>query len=109
MAFDLTLFAPQVHDRAAEWTALGLTWRVAPIDPNHGKAVTTAAFEGPEWLASVTIWETGEAEVETVRLDDEQVVNKHYDLDTTSDLETLIAELVRLLRDGVPPPGAYIP
>jgi len=107
--FDLTVFGPRVQEHAAEWDSLGLDWAVAPIHPNYGKALTWATFDGAEWLAQMSIWDTGETEVETVRKWDGQAINKHYDVANVTDLDTAIEEVLRLLRDGEVPPGAFIP
>jgi hypothetical protein len=48
-------------------------------------------FESSAWLAEVMIWVTGEAELATVRLVDEGIVNKHYELVCNGDLEVLLA------------------
>lgn len=55
------------------------------------------------------IWETGEADIETVRLADGQAINKHCELASGADLDTLIGEVLSLLRDGVTPPDAFNP
>lgn len=109
MAFNLEMFAPQVRHRAREWDALGLDWSVGPIEPNHGKAITSATFENAEWLAEILTWEMGETDLGTLRLRDQQVINKHYDLVTSADLDMVIDEVLRLLRDGEIPSDAYIP
>ena len=44
-----------------------------------------------------------------MRPSDEQVINKHYDLESAADLDTLVGEVLQLLRDGETPPEAYIP
>ena len=88
---------------------MGLDWNVGPIHPYPSKASTSAGFDGAEWLAQITIWETGECDLDTVRKRDDQTVNKHYDVQSVTDLDSVIDELLRLLRDGVTPPGAFIP
>ena len=44
-----------------------------------------------------------------MRLSDDRVVNKHYDLVGVADLDTLIEEVVNSIRDGATPPGAHVP
>lgn len=56
----------------------------------------------------ITIWSTGEAELETVRLADERVINKHHDLTSTDDLEALLDELVALLINDRIPEAAVV-
>ncbi|MEV0900918.1 hypothetical protein [Actinoplanes sp. NPDC049802] len=48
-------------------------------------------------LVQIMIWSTGEAELETVRLRDDRIVNKHFDLTGRSNLDDLLDQLVRLL------------
>ena len=77
--------------------------RAFPIQPNHGKPVVRAELESAAWLVQIMIWNSGEAELETIRLTDDRIVNKHYDLTSRDDLSVLLDELVRLLvQDQVP-------
>lgn len=107
MTFDLTALGSQVRERAAELDALGLAWTPGPIHPNYGKAMTSADFEGAGWLAQILIWETGETDLETIQTTSGLVVNKHYDLESTTAVDTVIAELAALVRDGTIPADAY--
>lgn len=109
VAFDLEMFAPRIRQHAHEWDRLGLDWSIGPIQPNHGKAVTSATFENGEWLAEILIWETGETDLGTCRLHDRKVINKHYELVTSADLNVVIDEVLKLLRDGQIPSDAYVP
>ena len=97
-----------LDDRASVWAELGLRQRVCPVHPNHGKAVTGVEFESAEWLVEVTIWNTGEADLSTVRLTDDRVVNKTYGLAGLEDLNGLLDELVRLLAHDELPPAAFV-
>jgi hypothetical protein len=78
------------------------------VHPNHGKAVTGVEFESAEWLVEVSVWNSGEADLSTVRLVDDRVVNKTYELAGLEDLNGLFDELVRLLRDDELPPAAVV-
>lgn len=99
---------PAVQERASAWAALELRHRVGPVHPNHGKPVTGVEFESAVWLVEVTIWSTGEADLSTVRLTDDRVVNKHYELADREDLDQLLDELVRLLTEDELPPSAFV-
>lgn len=109
VVFDLTTFAPRVEAHSHAWDSLDLTWSVSPIHPNYGKAMTWASFESTEWLAQISIWDSGEVDLDTVRLRDRQVINKHYELVTVADLDSVIDEVISLLRDGETPSGAFMP
>ncbi|WFE56632.1 hypothetical protein [Micromonospora sp. WMMD712] len=85
-----------------------MRWHTRPIQPNHGKAVVVSELESTTWLAAIMIWATGEAELTTVRLADDRMVNKHYDLENRDDLERLLDELSALIADGRVPEAALI-
>lgn len=87
MVFPLEQLEPAIQERASTWAALELRQRVRPVDSNHGKPVTGAEFESSIWLVEVTIWSSGEADVATVRLTDDRVVNTHYELADRNDLD----------------------
>jgi hypothetical protein len=70
--------------------------------------VVGSEFESATWIAEIMIWSTGEAELATVRLTDERIVNKHYDLGNLDDLEALLDELVALLVDDRVPAAAVV-
>lgn len=89
-------------------SALGLRQRMRPISPNHGKPVTGVEWESPTWLAEVTIWNTGEADVSTIRLTDDRAVNTHYELADRNALNVLLDELIQLLVSDKLPPAAFV-
>lgn len=106
MAIDLTDFEPRLQDQQPEWVALSVAVTVRPVEPNYGKAATGAEFESAEWLASVLVWETGELDLDAARKSDGRLVAKHYNLNSSEQLDDVFAELIGLLRDGVVPSGA---
>jgi hypothetical protein len=56
--------------------------QVQPIRPNYGKAFVNAKFESAAWLVEIAMWGSGEAELATIRLPGDRIVNKHYDLNS---------------------------
>jgi hypothetical protein len=86
--------------------SLGMVWSFEPVRTNYGKAIVVGSFEAPPWAGELLVWATGEAELATVRLSDGLVVNKHYDLATSDDLQTAVAELAELVARNSVPPGA---
>ena len=87
---------------------LGLAWTIGPVRPNGDKPVVKAEFESAGLVGDLLIWVSGEAELSTIRLTDDRVVNKHYDLTTVDDLGVLLDELVLLLTDGTVPDAAMV-
>ncbi len=108
VAFPLDALAPAVAARAETWTRLGLAWQTRPVAPNHGKPVVRSEFESAAWLVEIMIWDTGEAELATVRVVDGRMVNKHYDLASPDDLEVLLDELAAVLIDDRVPAAAVV-
>jgi hypothetical protein len=103
VTFPLQMLARAVEQRAETWARLEMSRRMFPIQPNHGKPVVRVELESAAWLVQIMIWNSGEAELETIRLTDDRIVNKHYDLTSRDDLSVLLDELVRLLvQDQVP-------
>lgn len=101
--FPLQILAWAVEQRAETWAGLEISRRVFPIQPNHGKPVVRVELKSTTWLVQIMIWNSGEAELETIRLADDRIVNKHYDLVGCDDLDVLLDEVVRLLvQDQVP-------
>jgi hypothetical protein len=97
------VLALAVEARAETWARMDLFPRAFPIHPNHGKPVVRVELESAVWLVQIMIWNSGEAELDTIRLTDDRIVNKHYDLTSRDDLNVLLDELVRLLvQDQVP-------
>lgn len=108
MDFPLRDLAPALTARAATWERLGLAWTIGPVLPNWGKAVVKAEFESAELVGDLMIWASGEAELSTIRLTDDRMVNKHYDLTTRDDLEVMLDELVLLRAEGIAPAAAMV-
>jgi hypothetical protein len=108
VSFPLQVLASVVDEHVETWARLAMSWRTFPVQPNHGKPVVRAELESAAWIVQIMIWSTGEAELETIRLTDDRLVNKHYDLTSRNDLEVLLDELVRLLVHDETPDAAIV-
>jgi hypothetical protein len=98
-----------VGARAESWTRLEMRWQAHPIQHNFGQPVVSVEFESSSaWFVEVMIWASGEAELATVRVDDDRIVNKHYELADPDDLERLLDELVGLLVNDRLPDAAVV-
>jgi hypothetical protein len=107
VTFDLTGLAERIRMRAADWKSLSVSWTEREISPNYGKATTSARFECEQWIGEISIWETGETDLLTARTSEDSGVNKHYDLEDTAQLDVVLSELIKLIRDGTVPPDAF--
>ena len=108
MAVDLSALAAGIHEREEDWVLLAMAWTVGPIHANYGKPMTAAEFESDDLHGEILLWVTGEAELESMRLSDFRVVNKHYALGSASELDSVFADLIALARAGVAPADAVI-
>jgi hypothetical protein len=108
VTFPLEALSAAVTAHVETWARLEMRWHTRPIQPNYGKPVVSVEFESSAWLAEIMIWVTGEAELATVRLADDRIVNKHYELADHGDLEVLLDELVGLLVDDRIPGAAVV-
>lgn len=81
------------HVRAAGARGVALTFGGTPADRPKPAVWVTAATADEE--AQLMVWVTGEAEY-AARRADRVVANEHHDIETTSQLDTLLG---RLLED----------
>jgi hypothetical protein len=83
---------------------------VQPIQPNYGTAFINAQFESAVWIIEIAMWSSGEAELASIHLPDDLIVNKHYDLTSPADLAVVLDELTALpLRGGGPRRSGDLP
>jgi hypothetical protein len=106
ITLDITGIAERIRGHAADWQSLALSWTEREIS-DYGKATTGARFEGAGWIGEISVWVTGETDLETVRISDGRGVNLNYDLADAADVEDVLSELVGLIRDGTLPPDAF--
>ncbi|PWU51366.1 hypothetical protein DLJ46_05210 [Micromonospora globispora] len=108
MMFPLEALSAAIAARTVIWARLALRWQTGQVQPNHDKPVASAVLESSAWLVEVMIWGTREAELATVRLADDRIVNSHYDLSSRDDLEAPLDELVGLLAANTVPGAAVV-
>ncbi|MDG4780058.1 DUF6308 family protein [Micromonospora sp. WMMD961] len=82
---------------------LNISWRPLAI-----RALIADDNGSSAWLAQVTIWLSGEADLDTVRLADDRIVNKHYELTGHDDLEVTLDEFIGLLIGARIPGAAFV-
>ncbi len=106
VSINLACLAPRIHAKGQMWQSLGVRWTVGPVDPNHGKAVVVASFESSEWLGQLTVWVTGEAELDADQLARDLFVSKHYNFAAEQDIDCTLDEFAVLIAEGLAPYGA---
>jgi hypothetical protein len=106
VVFDLEQLDAALHRRAGTWSRLGVVWRVEPRAANEGLPIAVARCESAAWLGDMKIWVTGEADLAAVCVADGRMVNKHFDLSGSADLEQPLDDFIGLVDRGDAPPGA---
>ncbi|MFL6053431.1 MAG: hypothetical protein ACJ72W_11015 [Actinoallomurus sp.] len=99
--FDLADFAAAVQERGAGWDAAGIQWQFT-LGPARDKSAAWVICETTQALAQLTIWTSGEAELDIGDLTTGATNHVHYNL-TTQDLAARLDELTQRLSS---PPAA---
>jgi hypothetical protein len=97
--FDLADFAAAVQECGAGWDAAGIQWRFT-LGPTRDKSAAWVTCETTQALAQLTIWTSGEAELDIGDLITDATSSTHYDL-TPQDLATCLDELTQRLTFSV--------
>ncbi|WP_155353327.1 hypothetical protein [Acrocarpospora macrocephala] len=92
--FDLTDFAAAVHDRAPGWESAGVLWQLT-IGPARDKAAAWVTCEDAHRATKLTIWTSGEAELDLGDLASGTITSVHYDLANSEDLAACLDDLTQ--------------
>lgn len=101
--FDLDLLDQRVRERADGWGSAGVTWTLHR-GPSTPKPAAWVVCETAEAAGQLTVWVSGEAELEVGYVDRDDFHAVHYDLEDDGALRDCLDELTRLLLSQ-PPPG----
>ncbi|GAA0951582.1 hypothetical protein [Nonomuraea longicatena] len=91
------LIAAAVQDRGPAWEAAGIQWKLT-TGPTTDKPAVQVTCENTHNLAQLTIWTSGEAELDLAHPTSGATTSTHYDLATQEDLATCLDELTNLLN-----------
>ncbi|WP_051950663.1 immunity protein TriTu family protein [Actinacidiphila yeochonensis] len=89
-----------VAGRAVPLAAEGIVVHVDESPSGWAKASMTVALDGPRAVGRLTVWDTGEAELEYGVIATGQVECEHRDLASARDLRQALADLTGRLRGG---------
>ena len=98
--FDLNDFAAAVHEHGPSWQAAGIDWQLL-FGPTRDKPAAWVTCETTRTLAQLTIWTSGEAELDTGDVANGTHTSTHYDITTPQDLTACLDDLTQKLN---PPP-----
>jgi hypothetical protein len=91
---DLALLKEVAAERRARWEAAGISWQVVEGPPT-GKPASWLILSGHEALGQVTVWVSGEAEMDWGTPEDGG--ERHYDLDSPEALLACVDDLEGLV------------
>ena len=94
MVVDLALLNGVAAERRARWEAAGIGWQVVNGPPTD-KPASWLILSGQEVLGQVTVWVSGEAEMDWGTPEDGG--ERHYDLDSREALLACVEDLEGLV------------
>ncbi|MEU4403871.1 hypothetical protein AB0F88_05055 [Streptosporangium sp. NPDC023963] len=92
--FDLAHFAAAVHDRAPGWETADVQWQLT-IGPTRDKSAAWVTCEDARRVIQLTVWTSGEAELDVGDLASGTTASVHYDLATSEDLAACLDDLTQ--------------
>jgi hypothetical protein len=96
MDLDLDTFADLVAANDARWTSAGVRWELHR-GPTRDKSAAWIICTSAEREAQLTVWTSGEAELDIVETSAGTLTSKHYDLSSTADLTACLDDLLHRL------------
>lgn len=89
-----------VETRREGLAAEGVVLNLDESRSGWGKASMTLALDGPDAVGQLTVWGSGEAELEHGEVATGRVATEHRDLASPEDLRRALDDLVRWQREG---------
>ncbi|MGC5286119.1 hypothetical protein [Micromonospora sp. DT231] len=103
MELDLDVFADAVTSHASQWNDAGVHWKLHR-GPTRDKSAAWIHCATKDREAQLTVWTSGEAELDLADLSAGTVISTHYDMSTAADLTACLDELTHRLTSA--PSGA---
>ncbi|GAA2187988.1 hypothetical protein [Micromonospora lupini] len=92
MDLDRNDFADAVSARAAQWNSAGVRWELH-YGPLRDKSAAWIICTATDREAQLTVWTSGEAELDIAQISTSTVRSIHYEMSTAVDLNTCLDEL----------------
>ncbi|MEU7799678.1 hypothetical protein AB0B10_10440 [Micromonospora arborensis] len=96
MDLDLDDFADAVTAHASRWNGAGVRWKLHR-GPTRDKSAAWIVCTTTDREAQLTVWTSGEAELDLAHLSAGTVISTHYEMSTTADLTACLDELTHRL------------
>jgi hypothetical protein len=95
---DLDVFAALVDQRRSFWEPQGINAEFKRGPTSWPKPSASVRCENASTLAELTIWTSGEGELQSVRRDtNDPIVHQHYDLTSEAGLLRCLDDLTEIL------------
>ncbi|SER99536.1 hypothetical protein SAMN05216188_11917 [Lentzea xinjiangensis] len=95
---DLAQFAAAVRAYAPQWERAGIQWQLT-FGPERDKSAAWVTCETGDMAGQLTVWTSGEAELDTGNLATGVVDPVHYELTSAQELATCLDDLTNRLTD----------
>ncbi|MDW5325336.1 hypothetical protein [Plantactinospora sp. KLBMP9567] len=99
MDLDLGDFTDAVTARTAQWANAGVRWELHR-GPTRDKSAAWIICTTADREAQLTVWTSGEAELDIAQISTGTVTSTHYDMSTAADLTTCLDELTHQLTSA---------
>ncbi|MGW3788392.1 hypothetical protein ACWD5Z_27690 [Micromonospora chokoriensis] len=96
MDLNLDDFADAVTARASQWNSAGVRWELHR-GPTRDKSAAWIVCATTDREAQLTVWTSGEAELDLAQISTATVVSTHYEMSNAADLTTCLDDLTRRL------------
>ncbi|MEV4008027.1 hypothetical protein [Actinomadura sp. NPDC049753] len=94
---DLDAFSAAVQERGPIWESENVQWRLT-IGPARDKSAAWVTCENTQRAVQLTVWTSGEAELDVGDFLTGATNSTHYDLNTRQDLDDCLDDLTRRLN-----------
>lgn len=99
MNLDLDDFADAVTARASQWNRTGVRWKPYR-GPTRDKSAAWIVCTTTDREAQLTVWTSGEAELDLAQISTGTLISTHYEMSTAADLTACLNDLTHRLASA---------
>ena len=98
MSIDPNRLRDLVEQRAARWASLGIRWEFRPAQSVGSKPSASVRCESAEAVGELTVWSSGEADLDVGYFGDEEMAKEQYEVTEDRNLSDCLEDLERFMR-----------
>jgi hypothetical protein len=99
MPIDPTRLGELVEERAERWASLHIAWEFRPATTVGPKPSASLRCESADAVGQLTVWTSGEADLDVGYFAAERMTNEHYDVTGDLGLRGCLDDLERLMSE----------